>query len=64
MYAPGTLRTGCVTINVSCERKADACIAYTGVRYFEVGKLLNPLPRFVNDLLAILFGKRSFLTFR
>ena len=46
------------------ERKADACIAYTGVRYFEVGKLLNPHPRFVNDLLAILFGKRSFLTFR
>lgn len=35
----------------------------TGVRYFEVGRLLNPLPRFVNDLLAILFGKRSFLAF-
>lgn len=46
------------------EREADARITLTGVRYFEAGRLLNPLPRFVNDLLAILFGKRSFLTFR
>lgn len=51
-------------LKVRCERKADARIALTGVRYFEVGRLLNPLPRFVNDLLAILFGKRAFLAFR
>lgn len=51
-------------LKVRYERKADARIAYTGVRYFEVGRLINPLPRFVNDLLAILFGKRSFLAFR
>ena len=50
--------------NVCFERGADARIALTGVRYFEVGRLLNPFTRFVNDLLAILFGKRSFLTFR
>jgi len=50
--------------NVRSERKADARIALTGVRYFEVGRLLNPLTRFVNDLLAILFSERSFLTFR
>lgn len=49
---------------VRFERKPDARIACTGVRYFEVGRLLNLLTRFVNDLLAILFGKRSFLTFR
>jgi len=27
-------------------------------------RLVSSLPRFVNDLLATLFGKRSFLTFR
>ena len=49
---------------VPYERKADARIALTGVRYFEVGRLLNSFTRFVNDLLTILFGKHSFLTFR
>ncbi|BDT42803.1 hypothetical protein SE2072C2_31020 [Salmonella enterica] len=52
------------SLTVRSEREADARITLTGVRYFEVGRLLNPLPRFVNNLLAILFGKRSFLTFR
>jgi len=38
---------------VCYERKVDAHIALTGVRYFKVGRLLNTLPRFANDFLTI-----------